>query len=227
MDLLTGTSNKPGPKSPFVAFLEQTFRCGAVDVQCTRADTSHCLLQYVVGYATKASDALHFHRREAQGQGGQQQQSQWAQIYRLLCKRQPLEQEIGMEFACLPLVKASFTGTHCYAPVPGSAAVNNSRHEYLAFQQCLRDNHESIYVEPQENAEGGEEEPPTDDELVQLLEEPSTAENRDASRIQRSFLEWHCKWQLATKQEAQPPADPGHYQYTVKERNLAGTVRKI
>ena len=221
VDLLTGNSNTEGPKSPFVAFLEQTFRCGAVDVQCTRAHTTRPLLQYVLGYTAKASDALHFHRREAQGQGGQQQQSHWAQIYRLLCKRQPLEQEMNMEFACLPLVKASFTGADCYAQVPGSVAVNNSRHEYLAFQQCLRGRHKSIYVEEEEqDGEEGEEETPTDDEVVQLPDEASGAPEAEASRTKRSFLEWHRKWKVATKQEVE--GEPGHYSYTVTERNLAG-----
>ena len=223
VDLLTGNSNTAGPKSPFVAFLERTFRCGAVDVQCTRAHTTRPLLQYVLGYTAKASDALRFHRREAQGQGDQQQPSLWAQIYRLMCKRQPLEQEISMEFACLPLVKASFTGADCYAPVPGSTAVNNSRHEYLAFQQCLRGNHKSIYVEKAEpDNEGGEEEAPTEDEVLQPSGGSNTAPEVEAAanRTKRSFLEWHRKWKVATKLEV--PGEPGHYSYTVAERNLAG-----
>ena len=128
---------------------------------------------------------------------------------------------MNMEFACLPLVKASFTGADCYAPVPGSVAVNNSRHEYLAFQQCLRGRHKSIYVEEEEqDGEEGEEETPTDDEVVQLPDEASGAPEAEASRTKRSFLEWHRKWKVATKQEVE--GEPGHYSYTVTERNLAG-----
>ena len=79
VDLLTGRSGNPGPKSPFVAFLEKVFQCGAVDVVCAKEKTDHLLLKYVAGYTAKASDALHFHRREAQGQGSPDEQSHWAQ----------------------------------------------------------------------------------------------------------------------------------------------------
>lgn len=113
-----------------------------MDVQCSTS--SHCLLRYVAGYVSKASDALQFTRREAGGGAQAGEESRWAQVYRLLCKRPPLEQEMCLEFACLPLVKASFTGDDCFAPVPGSNAVNHSRHAYNAFQQCLRDNHVSV-----------------------------------------------------------------------------------
>ena len=138
---LTGKS-KGSSNSPFVRFLESTFRCGAVDVQCSAS--SHCLLRYVAGYVSKASDALQFTRREASGGAQAGEESRWAQVYRLLCKRSPLEQEMCLEFACLPLVKASFTGDDYFAPVPGSTALNHSRRAYNAFQQCLRDGHVSV-----------------------------------------------------------------------------------
>jgi len=226
VDLLTGTSGKPGLKSPFVAFLENTFRCGAVDVKCTRTETHHLLLQYVVGYTTKASDALHFHRREAQEQGSQTEQSHWAQIYRMLCKRQPLEQEISMEFACLPLVKASFTGDHCYAPVPGSPAVNNSRHAYLAFQQCLQKKHPSVYI-IREKQEEAEEETPEEDECVELSGEEASRDDAPSRGAPKSFLEWFRGWQVKSKALVQQdPAAGGDlpvlFTYGVKQRNLAG-----
>ena len=229
VDLLTGTSGEPGPKSPFVAFLEKTFCCGAVDVQCTRADTSHILLQYVIGYATKASDALHFHRREAQGQGGQTEQSHWAQIYRMLCKRQPLEQEISMEFACLPLVLASFTGDDCYAPVPGSTAINNSRHAYLAFQQCLAKKHKSIFVTPEQEdaSEEAEEEEQTEDETIEFANEGDAGAGGPQERPKKSFLEWLRGWKEASRtplpqDDAVGDAAQVKFKYEVQERNLAG-----
>ena len=200
VDLLTGRSGNPGPKSPFVAFLEEVFQCGAVDVVCAQDQTDHLLLKYVAGYTAKASDALHFHRREAQGQGSPNEQSHWAQIYRMLCKNSPLEQEMAMEFACLPMIKASFTGEYCYAPVPGSEAVNNSRHAYLAFQQHLGTNHVSVNY---------------------------TSNSGEAKK--RSFLEWYRLWQIANKraattEEREREGAPA-YKYEIKQRNQAGPGR--
>ena len=136
LDLLTGRSGHVDPKSPFVDFLEKMFKCGAVDVQCGKSEW--CLLRYVAGYVSKASDALHFHKKENRGEGNASDMSKWKQVYRLLCKRSPLEQELAMEFACMPMVKASFTGEHVYAPVPGSMAKNSDRRAYEAYQQRIR-----------------------------------------------------------------------------------------
>ena len=197
--LLTGRSGQAGLKSPFVAFLEEVFQCGAVDVVCAKEETDHLLLKYVAGYTAKASDALHFHRQEAQGQGNQDEQSQWAQIYRMLCKNSPLEQEMTMEFACLPMIKASFTGDYCYAPVPGSEAINNSRHAYLAFQQHLCANHVSVNY---------------------------TSESGEAKK--HSFLEWYRRWHVASKQPTtteQQQEGAAAYKYDIKQRNLAGPGR--
>ena len=94
-----------------------------------------------------------------------------------------------MEFACLPLVVASFTGDHCYAPVPGSTAVNNSRHAYLAFQQCLAKKHRSIYVtpEPEDASEEAEEEEQTEDETIEFADESAAGAEGPRERPQ-NFL---------------------------------------
>ena len=122
----TGTEHS----SEFVRLLEQLFKC-RVDVQC--GDGNYVLMRYVAGYVSKASDALKFRATEATSS-----MSTWRQVYRLLCKKSPLEQELIMEFAGLPMVLHSFTGCHLFAPVPGSAAKNSSRDFYEAYQQLLR-----------------------------------------------------------------------------------------
>ena len=116
--------------SEFVRLLEQLFKC-RVDVQC--GDGNYVLMRYVAGYVSKASDALKFRATEAASS-----MSTWRQVYRLLCKKSPLEQELIMEFAGLPMVLHSFTGCHLFAPVPGSAAKNSSRDFYEAYQQLLK-----------------------------------------------------------------------------------------
>ena len=121
--------------SEFVRLLEGIFRSRA-DVQC--GDGSHNLLQYVAGYVSKASDALSFCHPQAQRDGSVEEQSKWRQTYRLLCKRSPMEQEIVMEFAGLPMVKHSFSGVALFAPIPGSKAKNTSRDQYLVYQFFLR-----------------------------------------------------------------------------------------
>eukprot|EP00973_Karenia_brevis_P035404 4880835-Karenia_brevis.AAC.1 len=67
--------------------------------------------------------------------GNAASQSRWRQIYRMLCKRAPLEPEMALEFATLPLMKSSYRGDHIYSPIPGSTAMNQSRHVYNAFLQ--------------------------------------------------------------------------------------------
>ncbi|CAE7393007.1 USP17L21, partial [Symbiodinium pilosum] len=131
----TGTQHN----SPFVALLEDLFKSRA-DVQC--GDGSHNLLMYVAGYLQKASDALAFNSKQAQHEGTQAQTSRWRQTYRLLCKKSPMEQEIIMEFAGLPMVKHSFTGHALFAPIPGSQAANSSRDQYSIYQFYLTQDHE-------------------------------------------------------------------------------------
>ncbi|CAE7408220.1 pif1, partial [Symbiodinium pilosum] len=116
--------------SEFVRVLENLFKC-RVDVQC--GDGNYVLMRYVAGYLSKASDALKFRATEATSN-----LSTWRQVYRLLCKKSPLEQELIMEFAGLPMVMHSFTGCHLFAPVPGSSAQNTSRDFYAAYQQLLQ-----------------------------------------------------------------------------------------
>ena len=127
----TGTKHD----SEFVRVLENLFRC-RVDVQC--GDGNYVLMRYVAGYVSKASDALKFRSTEATSK-----LSTWRQVYRLMCKKSPLEQELLMEFAGLPMVMHSFTGCHLFAPVPGSSAQNTSRDFYNAYQQLLQSGEDS------------------------------------------------------------------------------------
>ena len=122
---LGGMSNDTDPNnSPALSLLEDQFNA-SVDVQC--GDGSHCLLRYVTGYVSKASDALAFKSKESHGQ------SHWRQVYRLLCKRAPLLPEMTMKFATLALMRSSFRGATIFAPIPGSAANNASRWLYQLF----------------------------------------------------------------------------------------------
>lgn len=65
-----------------VDLLENIFRCSVQGGKCHNA-----LLKYVTGYVTKAPQI-------PKHVGGRQADSIWKQIYRTLCKRSPLEQEI-------------------------------------------------------------------------------------------------------------------------------------
>ena len=125
---ITARTNS-GKTSAFLDLLHDLFRSRA-DVQC--GDGTHCLLRYVAGYLTKASDALQFQAAQAESN-----HTQWRQAYRLLSKRSPTEQEILMEFAGLAMVKHSFSGLSIFAPIPGSNAKNSSRHQYAAYQHHL------------------------------------------------------------------------------------------
>ena len=128
---LCGRSNSD-KSSPFLRLLERLFNSRA-DVQC--GDGTHVLLKYVAGYLAKASDALQFQAKQAQHAG--KLGGEWRQTYRLLSKRSPMEQEMTMEFAGLPMVKHSFSGLAIFAPIPGSTAKNDSRHHYEAYQHYL------------------------------------------------------------------------------------------
>ena len=121
--------------SQFVKLLEELFRC-RVDVQC--GDGHYNLLKYVAGYVTKASDAMKIFSKQSTNQDDPAEKSRWRQIYRLLCKKSPMEQEIAMEFAGLPMTKHSFTGVALFAPIPGSSASNSSTAHYAAYQQYLK-----------------------------------------------------------------------------------------
>ena len=123
---LSGQSSKGDP-SKLVQYLANVFR-SSIDVQCAQGE--HCLLRYVTGYATKASDSLRF---AAQDRAPGNQSSSWRQVYRMLCKTAPMEQEMIMEFAGKPYIICSFCGDAIYAPVPGSTAQNKSRDAYNAY----------------------------------------------------------------------------------------------
>ena len=131
---LTGRTDTP-EQSPFLKLLEELF-CSRADIQC--GDGTHNLLRYVAGYVSKASDALTFSREQAHQPGTPSESSRWRQTYRLLCKKSPMEQEILMEFAGLPMVRHSFSGHALYCPIPGSSAVNSSRKQYLVYQHHLQ-----------------------------------------------------------------------------------------
>jgi len=100
--------------------LEKLFH-GSCDVQCGRGE--HCMISYVAGYVSKASDSLTFKVKEAEHANS----STWRTTYRLLCKRAPLMPEMAMDFAGLPLLDSSFRGKVLHAPVPGSQARNTHR----------------------------------------------------------------------------------------------------
>ena len=128
-------------KSPFVLLLEELFSSRA-DVQV--GDGTHNLLRYVAGYVSKASDALQFNREQAHHAGTPSESSKWRQAYRLLCKKSPMEQEMLMEFAGLPMVRHSFSGHAIYSPIPGSTATNSSRDQYLVYQHYLNEQKDGL-----------------------------------------------------------------------------------
>ena len=138
--------------SPLVRLLAEVFDCGAVDVQCGHSE--HNLLGYVAGYVAKASDSLRFQKGD-EARGTPAETLRWRQVYRLLCKRSPLEQEMAMYFAGLPMVESSFTGERMYPPIPGSTAVNKYRHTYMAYQERLSAVHPE-HAQVQEVAEHGQ-----------------------------------------------------------------------
>ena len=138
---LSGRSGQAEAKSPLLLYLERLFD-SRVDVQCQRGE--HCLLSYVTGYLSKASDALAFSHKEWSS-ARDLPLSQWRQTYRLLCKRAPLEPEIALEFAAAPLMQSSYRGASTYAPLPWPKAkrdnrsdLNQARKHYLAYLQWNR-----------------------------------------------------------------------------------------
>ena len=49
-----------------------------------------------------------------------------------------------MEFAGLPMVRHSFSGHAIYSPIPGSAAINSSRDQYLVYQHYLNEQKDGL-----------------------------------------------------------------------------------
>ena len=119
--------------SALVRELEALF-ASRVDVQS--GDSRHCLLRYVTGYVAKASDSLKFKSHEPKGVGCAEHLTRWNQIFRLLCKRTLMWQEIALDFAGLPLMRASFTSETLFTPIPGSKATKSSRHMYEIQNMC-------------------------------------------------------------------------------------------
>ena len=187
---LSGRSGARGQTSPLVRVLEEIFDCGAVDVQCGQSE--HNLLRYVAGYVAKASDSLRFQKGD-EARGAPAETSRWRQVYRLLCKRSPLEQELAMYFAGLPMVETSFTGERMYPPIPGSTAINKYRHAYRAYQERLSAAHQ---------------------EHCQVLK---LAEDGRVLRL-RNFVEWCRLFRL--RQHIKTGEDS--WTYVVRERNARG-----
>ena len=187
---LSGRSGVGVQTSPLVRLLEEVFDCGAVDAQ--RGHSEHNLLRYVAGYVAKASDSLRFQKGD-EARGTPAETSRWRQVYRLLCKRSPLEQEMAMYFAGLPMVESSFAGERMYPPIPGSTAVNKYRHTYMAYQERLSAVHPE-HAQVQEVAEDGQ--------VLRL----------------RSFVEWCRLFRLHQYIKAGEDA----WNYVVRERNTRG-----
>lgn len=223
---LTGNSNVQ--KSRMVDFLESIFQC-SVDVQggqCRKA-----LLNYVTGYVTKASDSLKFRSKDRRDVGGQEADSIWKQIYRMLCKRSPLEQEMAMDMAGQSMVLASFTGAYVHAPIPGSQAVNHDRHLYNAFQDWLKGNTSLKQTknkadEPQDpedcHAKGGEADLQPEEETTQPHRRKSEPP-ADPKPEETNFLEWCRYFDIASlKPTDDTDKYPAGFSYELRRRNVAG-----
>ena len=102
----TGELNNP----ELVRALEELF--GArVDVQIGNG-----FLNYINGYAAKASDALNFSMRDHLSKD---KPSPWLTAYRMLCKRSVAVPELYHELAGLPQMVRSFATATVVAPIPG------------------------------------------------------------------------------------------------------------
>jgi hypothetical protein len=228
---LTGRSGERST-SPLLRLLEEIFRC-SVDVQGGRC--RHNLLTYVLGYVAKASDALQFRTKDGKCTGqGQQAESRWRQVYRLLSKRSPLEQEMAMDMAGQSMVRSSFTSAFVHAPIPGSEAVNRDRHLYNAFQQWL-EGKTQLWVPKakQENEAQPKEEENDPEEIDSDQEEPPLDDAKQAEPTpdlvpeRTSFLEWCRKYDIKSKI---PHPDPTEVEmhgrqkqlYTLRRRNEVG-----
>jgi hypothetical protein len=154
------------------------------------------LLKYVTGYVAKASDALQFRSKDRQDSGNPQANSLWRQVFRMLSKRSPMEQEMAMDMANLSMVRASFTGACVHAPVPGSTAANNDRHLYNAFQQWL--------VKDQVSLEGDD--------------------SKDPDPQKTNFLEWCRFFDIRNKKLLEDEVDAcgrQKFHYALRRRNVA------
>ncbi len=103
---------------------------GRVDVQCGEHVDAACL-NYVCGYASKASDALAFKRSEYKSAGILERK--WLTTYRLLTTRAPLLPYMSVDICQLPVVVYSSQLASLYAPVPHYVELVNG--EYLADGQ--------------------------------------------------------------------------------------------
>ena len=188
---LTGKTG--GHKSTLVALLESIFQC-SVDVQGGKC--SNNLLKYVTGYVTKASDALQFRSKDRNTSSNAEDATRWRQIYRLLCKRSPLEQEMAMDMFGNSMVRASFTGALVHAPIPGSTAINNDRHLYNAYQQWL--------VNPRVEGDA----------------------SHDPAPAKTNFIEWcrffDVKKFVPDSQQPQDIHGRQKFTYTLRRRNVVG-----
>ena len=225
---LTG-KNGVENNSPLVKLLQSVFE-SSVDVQGGKC--SHNLMTYILGYVGKASDALQFRTKDGRCTGrGPQEETRWRQIYRLLSKRSPLEQEMTMDMACQPTVRSSFTGAFVHAPVPGSKALNNDRHLYNAFQDWLEDR-VTVTADERPAARDPDQDANREDALdnedkFNPEEEEAEQEQNQEDKQQTSFLEWLRKFDIRSKTlvESDEPSDRPTYHYELRRRNRAGRGR--
>ncbi len=105
-------------------------------MQCGEHVDAACL-NYVCGYASKASDALAFNSSEYKSAGILQRK--WLTTYRLLTKRAPLLPEMAVYLCQLPLMVYSFQFTSLYAPVPHYVELVNG--QYLIDGQKQQPQH--------------------------------------------------------------------------------------
>ena len=128
---LIGISSKEH-NSKLVRLLKNAFRA-SLDVQAGRGQ--HGLLSYVTGYVSKNSDALSFTMVVVQSGANMVEKKWWRQMYRMMCKKTPLEPEIALDFAGKSLMVTSYCGEDINAPIQGSKEMHHSLYLYLASQQ--------------------------------------------------------------------------------------------
>lgn len=185
------------------------------------------------GLDKKSKDALQFRTKDGKCTGqGQQAESQWRQVYRMLSKRSPLEQEMAMDMAGQSMVRSSFTSTFVHAPIPGSEALNRDRHLYNAFQAWLRGETElwvPIAQEAEDELEAEEEQ--QRQEAMELDEplNPAAAERRprDLDPDHTNFLEWCRNYDIKSKRPHKDPHEVdlhGRHKlvYKLRRRNVTG-----
>ena len=128
--------------SLLLRFLERFF-AASIDIQA--GDTNHCLLRYVAGYVSKASDCMLLPTLTPERSSS----ASWKQVFRLLSRRTPMWQELALDFAGLPLVLTSFGALKLLLPSQDSkddavstliykAYLARTEHHELGFLNLFR-----------------------------------------------------------------------------------------